>query len=65
MDPILDDAVGMAHRLKSAQQPVTLNIANNLPHGFLPLVTAGKNPDRDAAKKLCMDYMKEDLDIHD
>lgn len=63
MDSILDDSVSMAHRLKALQQPVTLNVVGNLPHGFLALVTAANNSDMNFATKLCLDYMKEDLHI--
>ena len=32
---MLDDAVSMAHKLKSIGQPVTLNVLDNLPHGVV------------------------------
>lgn len=60
---MLDDTVGMAHKLKSANQPVTLNVVDNLPHGFLSLVTTGNNTDMNIATKLCLDYMKQGLNI--
>uniref|UniRef100_A0A8C6KMV1 Hormone-sensitive lipase n=1 Tax=Nothobranchius furzeri TaxID=105023 RepID=A0A8C6KMV1_NOTFU len=37
LDPILDDSVMFAKRLRSAGQPVTLCIVDDLPHGFLSL----------------------------
>ena len=61
MDSVLDDAVSMAQKLKSAQQPVTLNVVDNLPHAFLTLVTTGNNTDMNIANKLCLDYMKQEL----
>ncbi len=63
MDSLLDDAVSMAQRLKSIQQPVTFDIAENLPHGFLALVSAGNNVDMNEATKLCLNYMKLGLNI--
>ena len=63
MDSVLDDAISMAQKLKSAKQPVTLNVVDNLPHAFLTLVTAGNNTDMNVANKLCLDYMKKDLHV--
>jgi hormone-sensitive lipase len=63
LDSVLDDAVSMAHRLKAVQQPVTLDVIVNLPHGFLALVTASNNSDMNLANKVCLDYMKEELHI--
>ena len=60
---MLDDAISMAHKLKSAKQPVTLNVIDNLPHGFLAFVTAGNSTDMNVATKTCFDYMKEELHI--
>lgn len=65
MDSILDDSVGMAHRLKAARQPVTLNVIENLPHGFLALVTAANNTDMNTATKVCLNYIKEELHLQD
>ena len=61
MDSALDDAIHMAQKLKSIQQPVTLNVVDNLPHGFLSLIA---NSDVNNATKLCLDYMKHGLNIH-
>jgi len=63
LDSLLDDSVSMAQRLKSAKQPVTLNVIDNLPHGFLSLVTTGNNTDYNNALKLCVDYMKGELGV--
>ena len=63
MDPILDDVVAMAHKLKSVGQPVTLNVLDNLPHGFLCMVSAGNNADLTSAQKLCVKYIKNELQI--
>ena len=64
MDSVLDDAVSMAHRLQAVQQPVTLDVIENLPHGFLAIVTAANNSDMNTATKICLDYMQEELHIH-
>ena len=65
MDSVLDDAVSMAQRLKAAQQPVTLNVLENLPHGFLMLNVTGKNSEINLANQLCLNYLKSGLNIQD
>ena len=60
---MLDDAVSMAHRLKVIGQPVTLNVLDNLPHGFLCMVSAGNNIDLTAAQKLCLEYLRKELQL--
>ena len=62
LDPLLDDSVDMAHRLQGLQQPVTLNVIDNIPHGFLCFKSPG-NDDLDAAQKLCINYIKQGLSI--
>lgn len=37
LDPILDDSVMLARRLRSLNRPVTLRVVEDLPHGFLSL----------------------------
>uniref|UniRef100_A0A1X7TZZ6 Hormone-sensitive lipase n=1 Tax=Amphimedon queenslandica TaxID=400682 RepID=A0A1X7TZZ6_AMPQE len=37
LDPLLDDGIMMAQRLKSLDQPVTLTVMENLSHGYLSL----------------------------
>ncbi|KAJ0000025.1 hypothetical protein NQD34_011867 [Periophthalmus magnuspinnatus] len=37
LDPMLDDSVMFAKRLRNIQQPVTLCVVDDLPHGFLSL----------------------------
>lgn len=63
MDSLLDDSVSMAQRLKSANQPVTLNVVDNLPHGFLSIFVTANTTDHKNANKLCLDYLKEELGI--
>ena len=65
LDSLLDDAVSMAHRLKAAHQPVTLDVADNLPHGFLALVTVANNNDLNVATNICLDYIKAGLHIEE
>ena len=60
LDPLLDDAIIMAQRLKSVGQPVTLNVMDNIPHGFLNFATTG-NSDLQAAFKLCLIYLRQGL----
>lgn len=37
LDPMLDDSVMFARRLRDLGQPVTLKVVEDLPHGFLSL----------------------------
>ena len=60
---MLDDAVAMAHKLKLIDQPVTLNVLDHLPHGFLCMVSAGNNIDLSGAQKLCLDYLRKELQL--
>ena len=62
LDPLLDDSVAMAHRLQSLGQAVTLNVVENVPHGFLCFKSAGNDQDLEAGQRLCMDYMRQGLD---
>ncbi|XP_006871572.1 PREDICTED: hormone-sensitive lipase [Chrysochloris asiatica] len=39
LDPMLDDSVMFARRLRSLNQPVTLRVVEDLPHGFLSLAS--------------------------
>ena len=55
--------MGMAHKLKSIDQPVTLNILDHLPHGFLCMVSAGNNIDLSGAQKLCLEYLRKELQL--
>lgn len=63
LDPLLDDVVAMAHKLKSIDQPVTLNVLDNLPHGFLSVAGASNNANLMSAQKLCVEYIKKELHI--
>uniref|UniRef100_A0AAQ6IJS2 Hormone-sensitive lipase n=1 Tax=Anabas testudineus TaxID=64144 RepID=A0AAQ6IJS2_ANATE len=48
LDPMLDDSVMFAKRLRNVDQPVTLCIVDDLPHGFLSLSQLSKET-REAA----------------
>lgn len=63
LDPLLDDSVAMARKLQSLDQAVTLNIVENVPHGFLCFKSAGSDHDLEAGQRLCVDYIKQGLGI--
>ncbi|KAM6289100.1 hormone-sensitive lipase [Aegotheles albertisi] len=51
LDPMLDDSVALARRLRSLGRPVTLRVVPDLPHGFLSL--GPLSPETRAATALC------------
>ena len=61
LDPLLDDSIVMAKRLRDVGQPVTLNVMDNLPHGFLCIFSTGNDPDLQAAHKLCLSYLQQGI----
>ncbi|XP_070407234.1 hormone-sensitive lipase isoform X3 [Nothobranchius furzeri] len=56
LDPILDDSVMFAKRLRSAGQPVTLCIVDDLPHGFLSLSQLSKETKE--ATNVCVERIR-------
>ncbi|XP_023186432.1 hormone-sensitive lipase isoform X3 [Xiphophorus maculatus] len=56
LDPMLDDSVMFAKRLRSVEQPVTLCVVDDLPHGFLSLSQLSKET-REAAN-VCMERIR-------
>ncbi|MEQ2185855.1 hypothetical protein GOODEAATRI_022426 [Goodea atripinnis] len=56
LDPMLDDSVMFAKRLRSVEQPVTLCIVDDLPHGFLSLSQLSKET-REAAN-VCVERIR-------
>lgn len=56
LDPMLDDSVMFAKRLRSAGQPVTLCVVDDLPHGFLSLSQLSKET-REAAN-ICVERIR-------
>ncbi|XP_036332925.1 hormone-sensitive lipase [Rhagoletis pomonella] len=61
MDPCLDDCVMFARKLKKLGRPVTLEILNGLPHGFLNF-TMYSSEARDGSKR-CIKSLEELLSI--
>ncbi|XP_015228393.1 PREDICTED: hormone-sensitive lipase isoform X2 [Cyprinodon variegatus] len=56
LDPMLDDSVMFAKRLRSVGQPVTLCIVDDLPHGFLSISHLSKET-REAAN-ICVERIR-------
>nr|XP_023399786.1 hormone-sensitive lipase [Loxodonta africana] len=56
LDPMLDDSVMFARRLRSLGQPVTLRVVEDLPHGFLSLAALCRET-REAAA-LCVERIR-------
>ncbi|XP_034029902.1 LOW QUALITY PROTEIN: hormone-sensitive lipase [Thalassophryne amazonica] len=56
LDPILDDSVMFAKRLRSIDQPVTLCVVDDLPHGFLSLSHLSRET-REAAN-MCVERIR-------
>ncbi|XP_012508674.1 PREDICTED: hormone-sensitive lipase [Propithecus coquereli] len=56
LDPMLDDSVMFARRLRSLGQPVTLRVVEDLPHGFLTLAALCRET-RQAAE-LCVERIR-------
>ncbi|CAM5135521.1 unnamed protein product [Natator depressus] len=59
LDPMLDDSVMFARRLRELGQPVTLRIVQDLPHGFLSLSQMSHETRQAAA--LCTRIIREIL----
>ncbi|XP_055992577.1 hormone-sensitive lipase isoform X2 [Sorex fumeus] len=56
LDPILDDSVMLARRLRGLNRPVTLRVVEDLPHGFLSLGALCKETRQAAA--LCVERIR-------
>ncbi|XP_062454740.1 hormone-sensitive lipase [Rhea pennata] len=59
LDPMLDDSVMFARRLRELGRPVTLHVVQDLPHGFLSL--AQLCPETRQAAALCTRLLREAL----
>ncbi|KAM5297843.1 hormone-sensitive lipase isoform 1-T1 [Glossophaga mutica] len=59
LDPILDDSVMFARRLRSLGKPVTLRVVEDLPHGFLSLGSLCRETRQAAA--LCVERIRQVL----
>uniref|UniRef100_A0A3B3HKY3 Hormone-sensitive lipase n=1 Tax=Oryzias latipes TaxID=8090 RepID=A0A3B3HKY3_ORYLA len=56
LDPMLDDSVMFAKRLRSVDQPVTLCVVDDLPHGFLSLSQLSKETKE--AANVCVERIR-------
>ncbi|KAF4075942.1 hypothetical protein AMELA_G00224720 [Ameiurus melas] len=63
LDPMLDDSVMFARRLRSIQQPVTLCVVDDLPHGFLSLSQLSKETHE--ASNVCMERIRDVFTMKD
>ncbi|EDQ89034.1 uncharacterized protein MONBRDRAFT_25836 [Monosiga brevicollis MX1] len=59
LDPLLDDSIMFARRLRDLGCPVHLRVFNSVPHGFLSLPRAGV--DIEEANDYCIEKMREVL----
>lgn len=60
---MLDDSVSFAGRLQNIQQPVTLCVVDDLPHGFLSLSQLTKETHE--ASNVCMERIREVFTMKD
>ena len=60
LDPLLDDSVEFAKKLKAIGHPVHLSISQNLPHGFLSLALSQKSGPGEA-NELFMQFLRQAL----
>ncbi|XP_012924075.2 hormone-sensitive lipase isoform X4 [Heterocephalus glaber] len=56
LDPMLDDSVMFARRLREVGQPVTLHVVEDLPHGFLSLASLCRETQQ--AAQLCVERIR-------
>ncbi|XP_037372586.1 hormone-sensitive lipase [Talpa occidentalis] len=56
LDPMLDDSVMFARRLRSLNRPVTLRVVEDLPHGFLSLAALCRETRQ--ASALCVERIR-------
>ncbi|XP_068849327.1 hormone-sensitive lipase isoform X3 [Capricornis sumatraensis] len=61
LDPMLDDSVMFARRLRGLGQPVTLRVVEDLPHGFLSLAALCRETRQAAA--LCVERIRLILNL--
>lgn len=57
LDPMLDDSVMFAKRLRNVEQPVTLCVVEDLPHGFLSLSQLSRETRE--ATNVCVEQIRE------
>ncbi|KAM6188774.1 LOW QUALITY PROTEIN: hormone-sensitive lipase [Sarcoramphus papa] len=58
LDPMLDDSVALARRLRALGRPVTLRVVPDLPHGFLSLALS---PETRQATAICTRLIRDIL----
>ncbi|XP_051575958.1 hormone-sensitive lipase isoform X2 [Myxocyprinus asiaticus] len=63
LDPMLDDSVMFAKRLRNIGQPVTLCVVDDLPHGFLSL--SQLSTETREATNVCMERIKDVFTMKD
>nr|XP_055066054.1 hormone-sensitive lipase isoform X2 [Misgurnus anguillicaudatus] len=63
LDPMLDDSVMFAKRLRNIGQPVTLCVVDDLPHGFLSLSQLSRETRE--ATNICMERIKDVFTMKD
>lgn len=61
MDPLLDDSVMFARRLKAANVQVSLDLLDSLPHGFLNFTLYSR--ECKLAAKLCVQRIRDVLKL--
>ncbi|XP_063291970.1 hormone-sensitive lipase isoform X2 [Pelobates fuscus] len=59
LDPMLDDSVMFAKRLRELSRPVTLHVVEDLPHGFLSLSQLSR--ETRAATEVCVQCIRQIL----
>ncbi|KAG8004938.1 Hormone-sensitive lipase, partial [Nibea albiflora] len=57
LDALLDDSVMFAKKLKDMDQPVSLTVVEDLPHGFLSLSQLAK--ETEVASEICVEQMRK------
>ena len=62
LDPMLDDSVMFAKRLKAVNKEVHLDVLPDLPHGFLNFTLMSK--EAEAGSQVCIDRIKDILKLH-
>ena len=60
LDPLLDDSVEFAKKLRAIDHPVFLSISQSLPHGFLSMALSQKSGPGEA-NELFMQYLRQAL----
>ena len=62
LDPMLDDSVMFAKRLKAINKEVHLDVLPDLPHGFLNFTLVSR--EATAGSQVCIDRLKDIMKLH-